>query len=168
MRPAGALLVVVALLVGGCSDDGNKKEGSAFPDNVPIVDDGECREPATDPARPAIPVTGEPTDGVEVRSVKVEAGGTDHVGVTFAVSHPPAVSAGSGRQWLVVQLHGVRKLPPDGAVSIQSPRARRLEATICDDSAWVFALAFDARVVDVELVPASPGEIELDVALAGS
>ena len=117
--------------------------GGAFPDNVPTDSDGECSRPRTDPARPTAGPLGEVTDGVTVSEVKVADGGPDEVVVTFRVTSPPYVKADSGERWVVVTMDGVRRTFD---TEISTTHARRLPATICDDSAAIFAYAFDREV----------------------
>lgn len=117
--------------------------GAAFPDNVPTDSDGECSQPRTDPARPKAGPLGKITDGVTVSEVKVADGGPDEVVVTFRVTSPPYVRATSGERWVVVTMDGVRR---SFDTEISTPHARRLPATICDDSAAIFAFAFDREV----------------------
>jgi len=115
----------------------------AFPDNVPTDSDGECSQPRTDPARPKAGPLGKVTDGVTVSEVKVADGGPDEVVVSFTVTSPPHVQAASGERWVVVTMDGVRRTFD---TEISTTHARRLPATICDDSAAVFAFSFDREV----------------------
>ena len=118
--------------------------GTAFPENVPTQSDGECSLPRTDPARPKAGPLGTITDGVTVNQVDVADDGPDAVIVDFTVSSPPYVNATSGEKWVVVTLDGVRRF--DRVANLGSPHARRLPATICDDSSWAFAFAFDREI----------------------
>jgi hypothetical protein len=117
--------------------------GLAFPDNVPTDGDSECFQPRTDPARPTAGPLGKITDGVTVSEVKVADGGPDEVVVTFRVTSPPYVKAASGERWVVVTTDGVRR---SFDTEISTTHARRLRATVCDDSAAIFAFAFDREV----------------------
>ncbi len=117
--------------------------GAAFPENVPTESDGECSLPRTDPARPKAGPLGEITDGVTVGPVDVFDDGPNEVVARFVVSSPPYVQATSGERWVVVTLDGVRR---PGAVTVKSPHARQLPATVCDDSGWAVALAFDREI----------------------
>ena len=118
--------------------------GTAFPENVPTDTDGECSRPRTDPARPKAGPLGKITDGVTVSQVDVSDDGPDSVVVDFTVSSPPYVNASSGERWVVITLDGVRRF--DRVANLGSPHARRLPATICDDSAFAFAFAFDREI----------------------
>ena len=118
--------------------------GAAFPDNVPTETDGECSLPRTDPARPKAGPLGKITDGVTVSQVDVSEDGPGSVIVDFTVSAPPYVNASSGERWVVITLDGVRRF--DRVANLGSPHARRLPATVCDDSSWAFAFAFDRDV----------------------
>ena len=118
--------------------------GAAFPENIPTDSDGECSLPRTDPARPKAGPIGPITDGVSVHQVDVVDDGPDSVIVDFMVSSPPYVDASSGERWVVVSFGGVRR--PGEVVNVKSPHARRLPATVCDDSGWAFALAFDREI----------------------
>jgi hypothetical protein len=123
--------------------------GAPFPENVPTVTDGECSLPRTDPARPKAGPLGKITDGVTVGIVDVFDDGPDSVIVDFMVSSPPYVKATSGERWVVATLDGVRRF---GQVPlIKTPHARRLPATVCDDSGWAFALAFDREIDRLKL-----------------
>jgi hypothetical protein len=118
--------------------------GAAFPDNVPTESDGECSLPRTDPARPKAGPLGKVTDGVSVSQVDVFDDGPGSVVVDFTVSAPPYVNASSGERWVVITLDGVRRF--DRVANLGSSHARRLPATICDDSSWAFAFAFDREI----------------------
>ncbi len=147
------------LLITGCGNSGSEASspGSssttatsvravpspAFPENVPTDSDGECSVPRTDPARPKAGPLGKVTDGVTVGPVDVFDDGRNEVVVSFIVSSPPYVQATSGERWVVVTLDGVRRF---GDATVRSPHARRLPATVCDDSGWAFALAFDGEI----------------------
>ena len=124
--------------------------GAAFPDNVPTDGDSECSVPRTDPARPKAGPLGKITDGVTVSQANVTDGGRHEVVVTFMVSSPPYVRATSGERWVVATLDGVRRFWNEG-VTINTPHARRLPATVCDDSGSALALAFDREVVRLTL-----------------
>jgi len=149
---------LVLLVVAGCGSGSDKSSapaatsttatpvaapGAAFPDNVPTDSDGECSQPRTDPARPKAGPLGKVTDGVTVSEVRVTDGGPDEVVVTFTVTSPPHVKAASGERWVVATMDGVRR---SFAAEISTPHARRLPAAVCDDSAAVFAFAFDREV----------------------
>lgn len=142
----GIALGLTVLVVAACGGGGGVSATpvpTGFPENVPTVTDGECSEPRTDPARPRAGPLGKVTDGVTVERVNVVDGGPGEVVVTFTVSSPPYVTAASGERWIVATLGGVRRF---WDATVNSLHARRLPATICDDSAWVFALAFDREV----------------------
>jgi hypothetical protein len=154
-----ALALAALFVIAGCgnsSSDATSPEpssstatsaaatGVAFPQNVPTEGDGECSLPLTDPARPKAGPLGKITDGVEVSQVDVADGDADSVIVDFKVSSPPYVQATSGERWVVVTLDGVRRHPT--AVGFLSPHAHRLLATICDDSSWAVAFAFDREI----------------------
>lgn len=173
-KPGLALAAVVlgAALLGlaACGDDGTARDGgqaapTGFPADVPTVSDGECEAPRTDPGRPGFAPQGEPTDGVRVTGVRVIDQDADRVLVTFAISARPVVSAGSGEQWVVIDLAGVRRIPEAAAVRFDTSRARRLPATVCEDSAWVFALELDRPVVGLRHLP-SATEVAVEVDLA--
>jgi hypothetical protein len=155
----------LALLVAGCGSGSAESSapaptsttatpvpaaGGAFPENVPTETDGECSLPRTDPARAKAGPLGKITDGVTVWDVKVADGGPDEVVVTFRVTSPPYVKATSGERWVVATLDGVRRFFNE-AVTVSSPHARRLPATVCDDSGSAFALAFDHEVDRLKL-----------------
>ena len=118
--------------------------GVAFPQDVPTESDGECSLPRTDPARPKAGPLGPITDGVTVRQVDVSDDGPDSVIIDFTVSSPPYVNASSGERWVVITLDGVRRF--DRVANLGSPHARRLPATVCDDSSFAFAFAFDREI----------------------
>ena len=149
---------LVLAVVAGCGGDSTESPapattsttvttvpaaGTAFPDNVPTDSDGECSQSRTDPARPQAGPLGKITDGVTVSEVKVADGGPDEVVVTFRVTSPPYVKAASGERWVVVTMDGVRR---SFDTEISTTHARRLPATICDDSAAIFAFAFDREI----------------------
>src|SRR5919106_6547052 len=153
-----SVAVGLALLVAGCGNGSDESSapaptsttttsvpagGPAFPDNVPTDSDGECSQPRTDPARPTAGPLGKITDGVTVSEVKVADGGPDEVVVTFRVTSPPYVKAASGERWVVVTMDGVRR---SFDTEISTTHARRLAATVCDDSAAIFAFSFDREV----------------------
>jgi hypothetical protein len=121
----------------------------AFPDDVPRDGDAECSVPRTDPARPKAGPLGKVTDGVTVSELNVADEGPDSVIIDFTVSAPPYAEAASGERWVVVTLNGVRRF--DQVANLGSPHVRRLPASVCDDSAWAFAFAFDREVVRLEL-----------------
>ena len=156
-----AVGLAALLVIGGCgksNSDGSSatssssstttsvpaNPGAAFPDNVPTEGDGECSLPRTDPARPKAGPLGKITDGVTVSQVDVSDDGPGSVIVDFTVSSPPYVNASSGERWVVITLDGVRRF--DRVANLGSPHARRLPATICDDSSWAFAFAFDREI----------------------
>lgn len=154
-----ALGLAALLVIGGCGKSNPDTSsasssstttsiptapGAAFPDNVPTETDGECSLPRTDPARPKAGPLGKITDGVTVSQVDVSDDGPDSVIVDFLVSSPPYVNASSGERWVVITLDGVRHF--DRVANLGSPHARRLPATVCDDSSWAFAFAFDREV----------------------
>ncbi len=147
------------LFVAGCGDSGSEATppgsssstatsapaaGTAFPESVPTESDGECSLPRTDPARPKAGPLGKVTDGVTVSQVDVSDDGPDQVIVDFAVSSPPYVNASSGERWVVITLDGVRRF--DRVANLGSAHVRRLPATVCDDSSWAFAFAFDREI----------------------
>jgi hypothetical protein len=154
-----ALGLAALLVIAGCGKSGSEASppGSssstatsvpvvpapAFPENVPTESDGECSLPRTDPARPKAGPLGKITDGVTVGPVDVFDDGPNEVVARFTVSSPPYVKATSGERWVVVTLDGVRRF---GDATVNSPHARRLPATVCDDSGWAFALAFDREI----------------------
>ena len=123
--------------------------GGGFPENVPTDGDSECSLPRTDPARPKAGPLGKVTDGVGIGIVDVFDDGPNSVIVDFLVSSPPYVNAASGERWVVVTFDGVRRGGDDPFM--KSPHARRLPATVCDDSGWAFALAFDREIEDLKL-----------------
>ena len=144
------------LVVAGCGESNSSSPeassstttsvpaaGLAFPDNVPRDTDGECSQPRTDPARPKAGPLGKVTDGVTVSEVKVADGGPDEVVVSFTVTSPPYVQAASGERWVVVTMDGVRR---SFGAEVSTTHARRLPATVCDDSAAIFAFSFDREV----------------------
>jgi hypothetical protein len=153
-----ALSLTALLIIGGCgksNSDGPAASSSTttsvaaapvgqFPENVPTEGDGECSRPRTDPARPTAGPLGRITDGVTVSQVDVSDDGPGSVIVDFTVSSPPYVNASSGERWVVITLDGVRRF--DRVANLGSPHARRLPATICDDSSWAFAFAFDREI----------------------
>ena len=158
MRRIGFGLATL-LLIAGCGNSTSEKPagsssstttsvpvalGTAFPENVPTDTDGECSLPRTDPARPKAGPLGKITDGVTVTQMDVTDDGPDSVIVDFMVSSPPYVNASSGERWVVITLDGVRRF--DRVANLGSPHVRRLPATICDDSSWVFAFAFDREI----------------------
>lgn len=154
------LALAALLVIGGCGDSGSDTPsaassssattststipGAAFPDDVPTEGDGECSLPRTDPARPKAGPLGKITDGVTVSQVDVSDDGPDSVIVDFMVSSPPYVNASSGERWVVITLDGVRRF--DRVANLGSPHARRLPASVCDDSSWAFAFAFDREI----------------------
>ena len=151
------------LLVAGCGksdSEGSSASSStttasaptapgAFPANVPTETDGECSLPRTDPARPKAGPLGPITDGVTVNEVTISDAGPNSVIAAFTVSSPPHVTASSGERWVVVNFDGVRTV--ERVVTLDSPHARRLSATVCDDSGWAFALAFDREIESLTL-----------------
>ena len=155
-----ALGLAALLVIGGCgksNSDGSPAAsssstttsvpttpGAAFPENVPTETDGECSVPRTDPARPKAGPLGKVTDGVTVTQLDVSDDGPDQVIVDFTVSSPPYVNASSGERWVVITLDGVRRF--DRVANLGSAHARRLPATVCDDSSWAFAFAFDREI----------------------
>jgi hypothetical protein len=155
-----ALGLTALLVIGGCGrsdSDGSPAAsssstttsvpttpGAAFPENVPTETDGECSAPRTDPARPKAGPLGKITDGVTVTQLDVTDDGPDQVIVDFTVSSPPYVNASSGERWVVITLDGVRRF--DRVANLGSAHARRLPATVCDDSGWAFAFAFDREI----------------------
>ena len=159
-----ALGLAALLVIAGCGKSGSDKSsassstttasvpaapGTAFPENVPTETDGECSLPRTDPARPKAGPLGPVTDGVTVKEVNISDDGPNSVVVDFTVSSPPHVTAGSGERWVVVNFDGVRTV--ERVVTLGSPHARRLPATVCDDSGWAFALAFDREIETLTL-----------------
>jgi hypothetical protein len=164
-----ALGLAALLVIAGCGDSDSKTSSTqsstttttttttsmpvgpatAFPENVPTETDGECSLPRTDPARPKAGPLGPVTDGVTVREVNIVDDGPNSVIADFMVTAPPRVTAGSGERWVVVNFDGVRRV--DRVVTLESPHARRLPATVCDDSAWAFALAFDREIESLKL-----------------
>jgi hypothetical protein len=160
-----ALGLAALLIFGGCGksdSDGSSAApssstttstpaapGAAFPEDVPTDTDGECSLPRTDPARPKAGPLGKITDGVTVSQVDVSDDGPDSVIVDFTVSAPPYVNASSGERWVVITLDGVRRF--DRVADLGSPHARRLPATVCDDSSWAFAFAFDREIESLTL-----------------
>ncbi len=155
-----ALGLAALLVIGGCgksNSDGSSSAsssstttsvpttpGAAFPEDVPTESDGECSVPRTDPARPKAGPLGKVTDGVTVTRLDVSDDGPDQVVVDFTASSPPYVNANSGERWVVITLDGVRRF--DRVANLGSPHARRLPATVCDDSSWAFAFAFDREI----------------------
>lgn len=154
-----AVGLATVFLISGCGDSTSETSsgsssttttsvaavpGAAFPENVPTESDGECSLPRTDPARPKAGPLGKITDGVTVSQVDVFDEGFDAVIVDFKVSSPPYVNASSGERWVVVTLDGVRRF--DRVANLGSPHARRLPATVCSDSSWAFAFAFDREI----------------------
>ena len=152
------------LLIAGCGDSPSKPSsasssstttsvapapGTAFPENVPTDTDGECSVPRTDPARPKAGPLGPITDGVTVSQVDISDDTVNSVIVDFTVSSPPHVNAASGERWVVVTLDGVRRF--DRVTNLASRHARRLPATVCDDSGFAFALAFDREIDSLQL-----------------
>jgi hypothetical protein len=161
-----ALGFAVLVIIAGCGKSGSETSsseassststsapavvpGAAFPDNIPTDSDGECSLPRTDPARPKAGPLGKITDGVEVSQVDVSDEGPGSVIVDFTVSSPPYVNATSGERWVVVKLDGVRRF--GHAANINSAHARRLPASVCDDSSWAFAFSFDREIDRLEL-----------------
>ena len=154
------LALAALLVIGGCAESDSDTPsaassssattststipGAAFPDDVPTENDGECSLPRTDPARPKAGPLGKITDGVTVSQVDVSDDGPDSVIVDFMVSSPPYVNASSGERWVVITLDGVRRF--DRVANLGSPHARRLPASVCDDSSWAFAFAFDREI----------------------
>ena len=157
MRRIGFGLAAL-LVIAGCGDSTPEKSsgssssttttvapapGTAFPEDVPTDTDGECSVPRTDPARPKAGPLGPITDGVTVSEVNI-VDSLDSVIAEFTVSSPPRVTAGAGERWVVVNFDGVRTV--ERVVTLNSSHARRLAATVCDDSGWAFALAFDREI----------------------
>jgi hypothetical protein len=65
------------------------------------------------------------------------------------VSSPPYVKATSGERWVVATFDGVRRF--GRVTNINTAHARQLPATVCDDSGWAFALAFDREIDRLQL-----------------
>lgn len=180
---AAALLAVGALAAcgsGGADQTGKAGPASAsssalvlpddgaaagFPTDVPMIDDGECVRPQVDPGLPRLGPDGKPTDGVRVTYVKVVDDGADGVLVSFSVTARPVIEAESGERWVVVELAGVRGVPP-GEPAMLSSHARSLTAKFCDDSAYGFAVALDRPVARLALVDTVPGQLGLRIGLA--
>jgi hypothetical protein len=116
---------------------------AGFPQNVPTDGGGECSLPRTDPARPTAGPLGTITDGVTIGPVEVVDGNPGEVLVRFTVSSPPYVKATSGERWVVITLDGVRR---HGEAVVTSAHARQLPASVCDDSGWAYAFAFDREI----------------------
>lgn len=144
---------------------GDGGAGAGFPTDVPVIDDGECERPQVDPARPRLGPDGKPTDGVRVTAVKVVDDGADGVLVSFSVTARPVIEAESGERWVVVELQGVRGVPP-GEPTMLSSHARPLTAKFCDDSAYGFAVALDRPVARLTLADTAPGQLGLRIGLA--
>ena len=159
-----ALGLAAVLVIAGCGDSDPKTSSTqssttttsvpagpaaAFPKDVPTETDGECSLPRTDPARPKAGPLGPITDGVTVNEVNIADDGPNSVIADFTVSAPPHVTAASGERWVVVNFDGVRTV--ERVVTLGSPHARRLAATVCDDSGWAFALAFDREIESLTL-----------------
>jgi hypothetical protein len=136
-----------------------------FPEDVPREGDAECSVPRTDPDRPGIAPTGDPADGVVVTNATVSDGDDGSVVFRAAVSAAPVVSASSASKWVLIELGGVRMVDAD-EVAVDSAHARTEKANLCDDSAWAFAYAFDARVTGLELVTRDSSTVEIVVRLS--
>lgn len=150
---------------GSPAETAARAAARAFPDDIPRDGDGECSVPRTDPDRPAIESTGEPTDGVEVSAVTVADRAEGEIVVTATVSDRPVVQASSGSKWVLIELGGVRRFDAAEA-TVESDRVRSEPANLCDDSAVAVAYAFDARVTGLELVRHDDATVEVLVRLA--
>lgn len=137
---------------------------SGFPADVPRSGDEECSAPRTDLDRPAIPATGEPTDGVEVTNPTVADAAEAAVVFRARVSHAPVVAATSGSRWVVIELSGVRTADTPRP-TIESAHARSEPASTCDDSTVVYAFSVDALVTGVELTTNDGETVEVLVRL---